>query len=401
MPRIVIIAGEVSGDRLGASLITALKGAGAADPGREAKNDFKFSFSGVAGPAMAAAGCEVWHPSETLAVMGLVEVLRHLPRLRRVFRDLERRLRTDPPDLLIGIDAPDFNLRLEKLARSLGIPVVHYVSPSVWAWRAGRVKVLAAACDSVLCLLPFEAEFLNRRGVRGVFVGHPLADELPDNPDAETARQRLGLAGPGPVVAVLPGSRAGEVERLGPVFAATAAWLAAREPGLRFVAPMATPALAELFAAQWRAAAGHTPLHLLDGQSHEAMAASTVVLLASGTATLEAMLVRRPMVVAYKVSSLTYALVRGLNLVNVPHVALPNLLAGERLVPELIQDEATPEALGQATLEWLRQPAQTAAVCQRFAQMRVALQGGASELAAAEVRRVLAGRTTTRPQRSV
>ncbi len=372
MPRIAIVAGEISGDQLGAGLIRAVH---ARRPDVE--------FAGIAGPAMRLAGCDVWVPSEELAVMGLVEVVRHLPRLRRILRGLERRLRAAPPDLYIGIDAPDFNLRVERRLRGTGLRTVHYVSPSVWAWRPGRVRVLREACDHVLCLLPFEADFLHRHGVPATFVGHPLADELPADPDRTPARQALGLPATGPIVAILPGSRAGELERLGPIFAATAAWLHARVPGLTVVVPMATPILRARFAGLWSpAATGGVPLHILDGQAQAAMAAADVVLLASGTATLEAMLINRPMVVAYRFAPFTYGLLKALRLVRVEHFALPNLLAGERLVPELLQSAVTPAALGNEVLRWLGAPEDRARLRQRFAALGTILRRQASERAA-------------------
>ncbi len=372
MPRIAIVAGEISGDRLGAGLIRAV---------RERRPDVQ--FAGIGGPAMAGAGCDVWVPSEELAVMGLAEVVRHLPRLRRILRKLERRLLADPPDLYIGIDAPDFNLRIERRLRSAGLRTVHYVSPSVWAWRPGRVRVLREACDHVLCLLPFEADFLHRHDVPATFVGHPLADDLLARPDPADARQALGLPGVGPVVAVLPGSRAGELERLGPVFAETMAWLGARVPGLTVVVPMATPALRSRFAGLWSpAATGGVNLQVVEGQSQMAMAAADVVLLASGTATLEAMLINRPMVVAYRLAPLSYAVLKSLRLVQVPHFALPNLLAGERLVPELLQSGANPAALGAELLRWLESPADRERLRQRFHALGTTLRCQASERAA-------------------
>ena len=307
MPRIAIVAGEISGDRLGAGLIRTV---------RKRRPDVR--FVGIGGPGMAAEGCDIWVPSEELAVMGLAEVVRHLPRLRRILRDLERRLLADPPDLYIGIDAPDFNLRVERRMRSAGLRTVHYVSPSVWAWRPGRVSVLREACDHVLCLLPFEADFLHRHDVAATFVGHPLADELPASPDPAVARQTLGLPLTGPVVAVLPGSRASELERLGPVFAETIAWLGARAPGLTVIVPMATPALRSRFAGLWSpAATGGVNVRVIEGQSQLAIAAADVVLFASGTATLEAMLINRPMVVAYRLAPLSYASLKFLRLVQV------------------------------------------------------------------------------------
>ena len=371
MSRIAIVAGEISGDRLGAGLIHAVH---ARHP--------DIRFAGIAGPLMQAAGAEAWRHSDELAVMGLAEVVRHLPRLRRIMRELEARLLADPPDLYIGIDAPDFNLRIERTVRRAGIPTVHYVSPSVWAWRSGRVRVLREACDNVLCLLPFEAEFLQRHQVPAVFVGHPLADELPDDPDPVPARRALGLPETGRVVALLPGSRGGELERLGPVFAETARWLSSRLPDVVFVAPMATPALRTRFAAQWQRVAGGLPIQLVDGQSHTVMAAADAILLASGTATLEAMLLNRPMVVAYRISPLSYALVKLFRLIHVQYMALPNLLADERLVPEFVQGQVEPAILGAALLELLEKPENRQRLAGRFHELGDRLRHAASERAA-------------------
>jgi lipid-A-disaccharide synthase len=371
MPRIAIVAGEVSGDRLGAGLIRAVLAR---------RPDIR--FSGIAGPLMQAAGAKAWRHSDELAVMGLAEVVRHLPRLRRIIRELEARLLADPPDLYIGIDAPDFNLRIERTARAAGIPTVHYVSPSVWAWRSGRVRVLREACDQVLCLLPFEADFLHRHQVPAVFVGHPLADELPVDPDPLAARRELGLAEAGRVLAIMPGSRGGELERLGPVFAQTARWLKTRLPDLVFVAPMARPDLRSRFAAQWQQAADGLPIHLIDGQSHTAMAAADAILLASGTATLEAMLLNRPMVVAYRIAPLSYALVKLFRLIHVRYMALPNLLADRPLVPEFVQGQVEPETLGTALLELLEESGDRQALGERFRALGAGLRQAASERAA-------------------
>lgn len=373
MPRVVIIAGELSGDRLGAGLIHAL---------RARRPDLQ--VEGIAGPLMRAAGCRAWRDSEELAVMGLVEVLRHLPRLRGCLRDTLARLRADPPDVLVGVDAPDFNLRVERRARALGIRTVHYVSPSVWAWRAGRVRTLRAACDRVLCLLPFEPGFLATRGVAAEFVGHPLADEIPAGLDAQQARAELGLTA-GPVVGLLPGSRLGEIQRLGPAFIRTAAWLAARRPGLQFAVPLATPAVGAAFRAQLAAVAPGLSVACFDGHAREVMAASDSLLVASGTATLEAMLVNRPMVVAYRLAPATYWLARSLRLVRLRHFSLPNLLAGRALVPEFLQDEVRAERLGPAVLESLDATGLRDTLRAEFARLRGELARGASEHAAAAV----------------
>ena len=373
MARIVIIAGETSGDRLAAGLINAVR---AIQPDAE--------FEGVAGPEMVAAGCMPWRDSNELAVMGIFEVLHDLPRLKRLMADLEARILRDPPDVFVGVDAPDFNLRLELRLRSAGIRTVHYVSPSVWAWRPGRVKVLRSACDLVLCLLPFEAAFLERHGIAARFIGHPLADEIPDQVEPTAAREALGL-GTGPVVAILPGSRLGEVKRLGPPFVQAAEWLTNRAEGIQFVVPTVSHSTRELFDRYWTE---HGPLArplILDGQAHEAMAAADVVLTASGTATLEVMLVGRPMVVAYRVSSLTFMLFRGLRLAKVAYFSLPNLLADQLLVPEYLQSQVTGPVLGAVVLGFIEAPEQCATMLDKFAELHRQLRRSASRQAATAV----------------
>jgi lipid-A-disaccharide synthase len=380
MPRIVIIAGEASGDILAAGLIRAV---------RAQRPDVQ--FEGIAGPLMREAGCVAWRDSTELSVMGLFEVLRHLPRLLGVLRDTRSRLAEDPPDLLIGVDAPDFNLRIEAFARQRGIATVHYVSPSVWAWRESRVATLRDACDHVLCLLPFEAEFLDRHGVRGHFVGHPLADEIEAVADPATVRDSLGIRAPR-VVAMLPGSRGGEVSRLAPVMARTAAWLAQRDPALEFVVPVAAPRLAGSIRDAFARDAEAVPVHLVAGEARQAMAAADVVLIASGTATLEAMLVNRPMVVVYRFAPLTYYLLLGLKLVKVEHFSLPNLMAGRDLVPEFLQSAVVPENLGPAVEFWLNNPAQREEITGEFSQLAASLRRNASEQSARVVLDALVAR---------
>ena len=375
-----MIAGEASGDLLGAGLIRAA---------RAQRADLR--FEGIAGPLMQAEGCVAWREAEELSVMGLFEVLRHLPRLRRIIRQTRERLAADPPDLLVGVDAPDFTLRIERFARARGIPTLHYVSPSVWAWRKGRVKTLRAACDRVLCLLPFEAQFLTAHGVRGSFVGHPLADELRGDVDADSARAALGLSAE-KLVAVLPGSRGGEVTRLAPVFAQTAAWLAARDPAVRFAIPLASAAVAAPVLAAFEAEGPPGRWHCFDGRAREVIAAADVVLVASGTATLETMLVNRPMVAAYRFAPLTYLIARALRLVKVDYFSLPNLLAGRCLVPEFLQHEVRPEALGGALLMYLDSPQQRAVLAREFATLGKALRCNASNRAAEELLEMLASR---------
>jgi lipid-A-disaccharide synthase len=331
--RVALVAGEASGDILGAGLMQALK-----------TRHPQIEFIGVGGPLMQAEGLSAYFPMERLAVMGLVEVLGRLPELLMRRRRLIKTLIAAKPDVFIGIDAPDFNLGLELKLRRAGIKTVHYVSPSVWAWRQKRVLKIRDACDLMLCLFPFEAQFYDAHQVPVRFVGHPLADAIPQQADRAAAREALDLPQDGTVVALLPGSRGGEVARLGALFLDTAVRLRTLRPGIRFVVPCASPErrvqLEQMLVGR------DLPLSLLDSRSHDALAACDAVLIASGTATLEALLYKRPMVVAYKVAPLTYRILK--RLVSSAYISLPNLLAERLLVPELIQDAATPEALAQA-----------------------------------------------------
>jgi lipid-A-disaccharide synthase len=382
-PAFGLVAGEASGDNLGGPLIRAL-----ADRRPAAR------FFGVAGPRMAEAGCEVWYPADALAVMGLAEIVKHLPRLLRLRRELLERLDAARPDAYIGIDAPEFNLRVAAALKQRGVPTVQYVSPQVWAWRQGRVRTIGQAVDLVLCILPFETAFYEAHSVRAVFVGHPLADRIPFESDPVVARNALGMTGHGPVIAVLPGSRRGEVTKLGPPFAATLAWLHERRPQAEFVAPMANAHVRETFE---RALAEHAPgvnVQIVDGHAQEALAASDVVLLASGTATLETTLVKRPMVVAYRVAPLTDWLLRGLRMVKTEFFSQPNLLAGRRLVPEFFQEQVRPEVLGPAVLEQLERPDRGALV-EAFGDIHRTLQRDASSRAAEAVLELLAERRKT------
>ncbi|MCQ4348481.1 lipid-A-disaccharide synthase [Pseudomonas stutzeri] len=369
--KIALVAGEASGDILGAGLMQAIK---ARHPDAR--------FIGVGGPRMQAEGLDSYFPMERLAVMGLVEVLGRLPELLGRRRRLIRTLIDERPDVFVGIDAPDFNLGVELKLRQAGIRSVHYVSPSVWAWRQKRVLKIRRACDLMLTLFPFEARFYEEQQVPVCFVGHPLADAIPLEADRPAARAALGLPERGGVVALLPGSRGGEVERLGSLFLDAAERLRALRPGLRFVLPCAS---AERRAQLEAMLVGRElAVTLLDGRSHEALAACDAVLIASGTATLEALLFKRPMVVAYRVAPLTYRILR--RLVRSPYVSLPNLLAGRLLVPELIQDAATPDALAAALAPLLDDGAvQT----EGFDAIHRALRRGASERAAEAVLQLL------------
>jgi lipid-A-disaccharide synthase len=329
--RIALVAGEASGDILGSGLMRALKAQHA-----------DIEFIGVGGPLMQAEGLTSYFPMERLSVMGLVEVLGRLPELLKRRKRLIQTLIAEKPDVFIGIDAPDFTLNIELKLRRAGIKTVHYVSPSVWAWRQKRVLKIREGCDLMLTLFPFEARFYQEKGVPVRFVGHSLADTIPLQADRAAARAELGLPD-GPLVALMPGSRGGEVGRLGALFLDAAERLRALRPGVRFVMPCASPQrraqLEELLAGR------DLPLTLLDGQSHRALAACDAVLIASGTATLEALLYKRPMVVAYRLAPLTFWILK--RLVKSPYISLPNLLAQRLLVPELLQDDATPEALAQ------------------------------------------------------
>jgi lipid-A-disaccharide synthase len=370
--RVGIVVGEASGDILGADLMAALQ-----------QKFPHIQFEGVAGPLMAAQGCKVLVASERLAVMGLFEVLGRLPELLSIRRYLKRYFLSNAPDVFVGVDAPDFNLPLEKYLRERGVLTVHYVSPSVWAWRQGRVKFVARCVNLLLTLLPFEAAFYRDHGVPVQFVGHTLADQVPlVEALPVSARAQLGMAPDGPVVAVLPGSRMSEVARLAPVFMQTMVWLQARIPGVRFIAPMATPRVRAHVEQLMRERALPFALELVDNQARLAMQAADVVLVASGTATLEAMLMKRPMVMAYKLSPLTYGLVRLFNLVKIRTFSLPNLIAGERLVPEFIQNAATPEALGQAVAMLLQDESRRRSLIARFGELHRQLRCNASERAA-------------------
>jgi lipid-A-disaccharide synthase len=336
--RVALVAGEASGDILGAGLMLALR---AQHPTVE--------FIGVGGPRMQAQGLNSYFPMERLSVMGLVEVLGRLPELLARRKRLIATLIEEKPDVFIGIDAPDFTLNIELKLRRAGIKTVHYVSPSVWAWRQKRVLKIREGCDLMLTLFPFEAQFYQAQQVPVRFVGHPLANTIPLEVDRSVARIVLGLPAVGPVVALLPGSRGGEVAKLGALFLDTAELLLQLRPDLRFVLPCASPERRVEIEALLLGR--DLPLSLLDGQSHEALAACDAVLIASGTATLEALLCHRPMVVAYRVAPLTYWILK--KLVKSAYLSLPNLLAGRLIVPELIQQAATSAALAEQLLPLL------------------------------------------------
>lgn len=381
MARYALVAGEASGDALGAGLIRALR-----------ESEPEADFLGVAGPRMAAAGCRRLASVDELAVMGLAEVVGHLPRLLKLRRRLVEDLVSARPDCVIGIDAPEFNLGLETRLKSAGIPVVHYVSPSVWAWRPGRVKTVAKACDKVLCLFPFEPAYYGNVGVHAEFVGHPLADAIPPEVDRAAARRSLGFGDDRCVAALLPGSRASEAGRLAAPFAAAARLMVARRPGIEFIAPMAGERAREIFREAVAREGLENAVRIVDGRAHEVMAASDVALIASGTATLEAMLLDCPMVVAYRVAPLTHLLLKRTGLLRIRRYALPNILAGRSLVPELMQGEVTAEALAAAALAWLEEPKRVRAYRRQCRRYHDELRQGADQRAAASVRALVRGR---------
>ncbi len=378
--RIGIVAGELSGDLLGAALITALR---ARVPNAK--------FFGVAGPKMVAAGCEAWSTTDQLSVMGLVEVIRHIPRLLKLRTSLVERFRAARPHVFVGIDYQEFNLGLAKRLKREGFKTVQYVSPQVWAWRQGRVKTIGEACDLILCLLPFETDFYTRHGVRAVFVGHPLADQIPLEVDRAAARRALDIDSAASVVALLPGSRLSEVERLGVDFATAAAWIAARRPEISFVAPMASARVRHAFERKISEVPNAPQIRLIDGQSQRVLAAANAVIVASGTATLETLLSRRPMVVAYRFAAFTAFVLRSLGLVKVQFFSQPNLLAGRRLVPEFLQEQVNGADLGAAVLNELADQNHLDELQREFRALHETLRRGGADLAATAILELVRG----------
>ena len=379
-PRIAMVAGEASGDLLASLLLSGMRGVW---PHLQA--------FGIGGPQMAAQGFNAWWPSERLAVHGYsVELLRRLAELLRMRRQLRTRLLDEPPALFIGVDAPDFNLALEADLRAAGTRTVHFVCPSIWAWRADRVDKIRRAADHVLCIFPFEPELLARHGIAATYVGHPLAAVIPREPDRTAARAQLGLAPDAQVLAILPGSRSAEVQYIAPAFFEAAALIRRALPAINLIVP-AVPALQERIAACARAAGLQGAVQIYTGQSHSVLAACDATLIASGTATLEAALFKRPMVIGYRMHPLSWRLMRRRQLQ--PWVGLPNILCQDFVVPELIQDAATPGALAAAVLAWLapgaESAARVAALQQRFAALHDTLARDTPALASHAIRQVL------------
>ncbi len=365
-----IVAGEASGDLLGSQLIGAL---------RELMP--QLHFTGIGGPRMEAAGMEVLFPLEKLAVRGYVEVLKHFFEIIGIRRQLRRRFIANPPDVFIGIDAPDFNLDLELSLKAHGIPTVHYVSPAIWMWRGERIHKIKRAVSRMLTLFPFEKALYRQAGIDVAFVGHPLTDILEQVPQRAAAREQLRLSPSAPVIALLPGSRQSELEHMADLFIQTAQTIGERMPQALFLVPLATRETRTMFeTALYRNQAADLPLTVLFGHAQDAMSAADVVLVASGTATLEAALLGKPMVITYKMPAASYWLLKGKG--YLPYYGLPNILAGEFVVPEIIQDDATPQNLSQALLNLLGDESVRARLEHKFAAMSASLQRGAARRAA-------------------
>jgi len=380
--RIAMVAGEPSGDLLAASLLEGLN----------ERLPAGTRFNGIGGPRMTAAGFDAHWPMDKLTVRGYVEALKHIPEILGIRNELKRQLLAEPPSVFIGVDAPDFNFGLEHALRDAGIPTVHFVCPSIWAWRGGRIKKIVKAVDHMLCVFPFEPALMEKAGIASTYVGHPLADEIPLVPDVDGARRELGLPEGGPIIAVLPGSRRSEISLIGPTFFDAMELMQRREPGVRFVMPAASAALRELLQ-PLVAAHPDLALTITDGKAQVAMSAADAILVKSGTVTLEAALLKKPMVISYKVPWLTGQIMRRQG--YLPYVGLPNILAGRFVVPEILQHFATPEALADATLKQLNDEANRATLTEIFTEMHHALRQNTALRAAEAVAQVL---ETRRPR---
>ncbi|TBO32993.1 lipid-A-disaccharide synthase [Aquabacterium lacunae] len=373
-----MVAGEASGDLLAGLLLGGLK---QRFPG--------MSAFGIGGPKMAAQGFDAWWPHHKLSVFGFVDALRHYRELSGIRDQLGDRLLAERPDVFVGVDAPDFNFGLERRLKEGGIRTVHFVSPSIWAWRGGRIDKIARSTDHVLCLFPFEPELYQAKGIAATFVGHPLADTIPMEAPKAPARAALGLTADAPVLAVLPGSRRSEIQHIAPAFLQTVAVLARQRPDMQFVMPV-VPGLRDMVEPMVREHCPDAPLQVLDGRSHEALAACDVTLIASGTATLEAALFKRPMVIAYRLGWMSWQLMRHMG--YLPWVGLPNILARDFVVPERLQDAASPQQLAQDCLAWFDQPARMEAVQGRFAEMHNTLRRDTGRCASDAIAKVLESR---------
>lgn len=376
-----MVAGEASGDVLAAALLAGI--------GARTAN---VRSAGIGGPTMRSQGFESWWSIDALSVNGYLEVLREYPRLLRMRNALRSRLIEWHPQVFVGVDAPDFNLDLESALRRNGIRVVHFIGPSIWAWRRERIEKIRASVDRILLVFPFEERIYREAGIAATYVGHPLADAIPQDPDVGTARRALGLPGDAPVVALLPGSRASEIEHLAVPFLRTAQWLHERRNDLRFVMPAASDAIFD----RLKTLAAHADLPdrlsltIVRGRAHDALAAADTVLVASGTATLETALFRRPMVIAYRMSWLSYRIMRPMG--YLPYVGLPNILSGKFVVPEFVQDEVQPAAMGEALLRQLDDDILRNAIVERFAALHESLRCNCAERAAQAVLEVADGR---------
>ncbi len=380
-----LVAGETSGDQLGAALIEAIR---LTDPDTR--------FTGIGGPLMKAAGLECWWDTEQLSVMGLVEVISHLPRLISLRRQLIERLLKLQPDIFIGIDAPDFNLGVEKKLKASAIPVIHYVSPTIWAWRSGRIKTISQSTDRVMCLFPFEPDYYRQHNVAANYTGHPMADEIPLQVNAVSARTKLGVDNKGPWIALLPGSRLSEVEKLTTAMLEAADILTRRNPHMCFLVPAATERIRNYFEAELLRYPD-VNCRVFSNHSRDVMAAADIVICASGTATLEAMLVKRPMVVCYRLAGMTYRLAKWFKLVKIDFFSLPNILTSEALVPELLQDNVNGQRIAQEVLRWLDKPELSIDLKQRFDLLHKQLKMGAAVTAASIVLQHIADSHTREP----
>ena len=378
---VVMVAGETSGDMLAATLMAGI-----------AQRWPQVKLAGIGGPQMVARGFDAWWPSEKLAVRGYVEVLRHYREIVGIRAALKARLLAqDPaqrPDLFIGVDAPDFNLDLERDLKASGVKTIHFICPSIWAWRPERIKKIRQSVSHVLCIFPFEVELLAQHGIEATYVGHPLAGLIPTEPDRAAARAALGLAASDTVVAILPGSRRSEIKYLASRFFEAAGLVKRAQPATKFIVP-AIPALRGFITDAAQKAGVFPHVKILEGQSHTALAACDVTLIASGTATLEAALFKRPMVIAYNMNWLSWQIMRRKKLQ--PWVGLPNILCRDFVVPEFLQDTATPLALAEAVLGWLNQPAKVAALQEKFSSLHALLKRDTTQLATDAIQKVLQG----------